>query len=283
MAADPALTGRVRFVKVSTDGLKALSKAQGASALPYVGLYAGGERLLGMQVTPSRAKQLRANVATVLAAPSPVPPADQQWALDPNGFAVLVNASQAAAKAEAAKRDAAAAVASTASLSERLLALAGGGGGLVATAPPRPAMGPTPPPARTWFQQDFFDRYGADFNPLAEAGAADIASRLPPGHHYLDFTGAGLYTAAQLDAAMAELKAAVYGNPHSANPSSALSDERVEAVRAQVLAFLSASPEEYQVVFTASATAALKHVSAKLWRRQAVAPASPAASTPPLA
>ena len=82
---------------------------------------------------------------------------------------------------------------------------------------------------------------------------------------------------------MAELKAAVYGNPHSANPSSTLSDERVEAVRAQVLAFLSASPEEYQVVFTASATAALKHVSAKLWRRQAVAPASPAASTPPLA
>jgi molybdenum cofactor sulfurtransferase len=52
----------------------------------------------------------------------------------------------------------------------------------------------------------------------------------------------------------------VYGNPHSANPSSTLTGQRVEEARDLVLRFFNAVPAEYQVVFTKSATGALQTV-----------------------
>ena len=50
------------------------------------------------------------------------------------------------------------------------------------------------------------------------------------------------------------------GNPHSASPSSKLSTHRVEDVRARVLRFFKADPNEFDVVFVANATAGIKLV-----------------------
>lgn len=77
----------------------------------------------------------------------------------------------------------------------------------------------------------------------------EVGSRMPRGSHYLDFTGSGLYTNAQLAAAYKELGSVVLGNPHSTNPSSALSTEELRRARARVLAWLNADPEEYAVAF----------------------------------
>ena len=52
----------------------------------------------------------------------------------------------------------------------------------------------------------------------------------------------------------------LFGNPHSQCPASALSTERVEAVRSRMLRFFNASPEHFDLVFTANATAAIKLV-----------------------
>jgi len=55
--------------------------------------------------------------------------------------------------------------------------------------------------------------------------------------------------------------AAIFGNPHSANPSSEASTQLVDRVRARVLSHLNADAKEYVVVFTANATAAARLVA----------------------
>lgn len=52
----------------------------------------------------------------------------------------------------------------------------------------------------------------------------------------------------------------LFGNPHSQCPASSLSTERVEAVRSRMLRFFNASPDQFDLVFTANATAAIKLV-----------------------
>lgn len=79
-------------------------------------------------------------------------------------------------------------------------------------------------------------------------------------HVYLDYTGGSQYADRQLEAHMALLKTHVLGNPHSINPTSHAATELTEQVRAAVLAFFNASPDEYEVVFTANASGALKLV-----------------------
>ena len=84
-------------------------------------------------------------------------------------------------------------------------------------------------------------------------------SRLDAGGHvYLDYTGAGLYSDAQLDEHLALLRGSVFGNPHSVNPTSSAMTELVERARAAVLEFFGASPDEYDVIFTPNATGALR-------------------------
>lgn len=80
------------------------------------------------------------------------------------------------------------------------------------------------------------------------------------GHVYLDYTGAGLYSRAQLFAHQELLNSQVFGNPHSYNPTSICSTELVEQARAYVLKFFNASPEEYVCIFTQNASGALKIV-----------------------
>jgi selenocysteine lyase/cysteine desulfurase len=53
---------------------------------------------------------------------------------------------------------------------------------------------------------------------------------------------------------------AVLGNPHSSNPASMATTGWVEACRCRVREFFRAAPEEYEVIFTANASHALKLV-----------------------
>jgi molybdenum cofactor sulfurtransferase len=80
------------------------------------------------------------------------------------------------------------------------------------------------------------------------------------GHVYLDYTGAGLYAESQPREHLALLSREVFGNPHSTNPSSQSATDYAERARTSVLDFFGASPDEYAVVFTANASAALKLV-----------------------
>ena len=93
----------------------------------------------------------------------------------------------------------------------------------------------------------------------APAAAASILERLRSddfarldraGHVYLDYTGAGLYAESQLAEHLELLRANVFGNPHSLNPTSAAMTELVEQARAAVLDFFHASPDEYVAIFT---------------------------------
>ncbi len=81
------------------------------------------------------------------------------------------------------------------------------------------------------------------------------------GHVYLDYTGSALYPASLVALHGSSLQASVLGNPHSVNPASAKSAKLIERARQRVLAFFDADPEEYQVIFTANTSAAIKLVA----------------------
>lgn len=109
---------------------------------------------------------------------------------------------------------------------------------------------------------DFLQRYPA----YAQTYALDILrdreyARLDRlGHIYLDYTGGGLYAESQLREHMEWLSRYVYGNPHSVNPTSQAATQAIEATRALILEFFHADPQEYEVIFTANASGALKLV-----------------------
>lgn len=77
---------------------------------------------------------------------------------------------------------------------------------------------------------------------------------------YLDYTGANLYAESQLVEHFEMLRSGVFGNPHSANPTSAAMTEHVERTRRSVLNYFNARAEDYILVFTQNASAALKLV-----------------------
>jgi selenocysteine lyase/cysteine desulfurase len=95
---------------------------------------------------------------------------------------------------------------------------------------------------------------------FAELRAREFSRLDRLGQVYLDYTGSGLYAESQARRHAELLCDTVLGNPHSRNPTSRAATERVEAVRARVLAFFDADPDEYEVVFTPNATGALKLV-----------------------
>jgi len=53
----------------------------------------------------------------------------------------------------------------------------------------------------------------------------------------------------------------LFGNPHSASASSQLASRRIDDTRLQVLQFFNASPDDFDVIFVANATAAIKLVA----------------------
>ncbi len=77
---------------------------------------------------------------------------------------------------------------------------------------------------------------------------------------YLDYTGGALYADSQIRQHQALLRNGIFGNPHSNSPTSRAATSLAEDARRAVLAFFSASPDEYTVVFTANASAALRLV-----------------------
>ncbi|KAK6334526.1 hypothetical protein TWF730_003740 [Orbilia blumenaviensis] len=77
---------------------------------------------------------------------------------------------------------------------------------------------------------------------------------------YLDHAGCTLYPSSLMHRYAQDLTSNLFGNPHSASPSSMLSSTRVETVRSRVLKFFNASPDHFDLVFVANATAAIKVV-----------------------
>ncbi|TVY84427.1 Molybdenum cofactor sulfurase [Lachnellula suecica] len=77
---------------------------------------------------------------------------------------------------------------------------------------------------------------------------------------YLDHAGTTLYSKSLMERFMVDMMSNLYGNPHSASPSSQLSTNRIEDTRLKVLQFFKADPDEFDVVFVANATAGIKLV-----------------------
>jgi selenocysteine lyase/cysteine desulfurase len=99
----------------------------------------------------------------------------------------------------------------------------------------------------------------AETSALDALRASEYARLDAQGHVYLDYTGAGLHADCQIRQHAELLTGAVFGNPHSASPTSAGMTRLVEQARRAVLAWFNAG-DEYTAVFTQNATAALKHV-----------------------
>ncbi|KAK6364711.1 hypothetical protein LTS17_012009 [Exophiala oligosperma] len=78
---------------------------------------------------------------------------------------------------------------------------------------------------------------------------------------YLDHAGTTLYAKSLIEAYSKELTCNIFGNPHSASASSQLSSRRIDDVRLSVLRFFNASPDDFDVIFVANATAAIKLVA----------------------
>jgi molybdenum cofactor sulfurtransferase len=78
------------------------------------------------------------------------------------------------------------------------------------------------------------------------------------GQVYLDYTGGNIYPKSLVQKHYRYLQSAVYGNPHSVNPTSLLSEKFVSEARQKVLDFFNA--HGYYCIFTQNATGALQIV-----------------------
>ncbi|KAJ0414680.1 molybdenum cofactor sulfurase [Aspergillus carlsbadensis] len=78
---------------------------------------------------------------------------------------------------------------------------------------------------------------------------------------YLDHAGTTLYAKSLIDSFSRELTSNLYGNPHSLSASSQLSLQRADDIRLKALRFFNASPDDFDLVFVANATAAIKLVA----------------------
>jgi selenocysteine lyase/cysteine desulfurase len=80
------------------------------------------------------------------------------------------------------------------------------------------------------------------------------------GEAYLDYTGSGLYAESQVRRHLEYLTDSVLGNPHSQSVASLRSTEHIEDARRLTLEFFAADPAEYDVIFTANASGAMRLV-----------------------
>jgi selenocysteine lyase/cysteine desulfurase len=78
------------------------------------------------------------------------------------------------------------------------------------------------------------------------------------GLAYLDYTGAALYPASLVRRDARRLATRVLGNPHSESAPSIASTDALDEARRLTLRLLDADPDEYDVAFTANATAAVR-------------------------
>lgn len=80
------------------------------------------------------------------------------------------------------------------------------------------------------------------------------------GSTYLDHAGTTLYPKSLIERFSADMITNLYGNPHSASPSSQLTTRRIEDIRLRLLGLFNADPEEFDIIFVANATAGMKLV-----------------------
>lgn len=120
----------------------------------------------------------------------------------------------------------------------------------------------TSPPPHGKSYEAFLARYPdyAETAILDELREKELSRLDRTGHVYLDYTGGGLYGESQVRRHMDLLLEETFGNPHSSNPTSAMSSQLIEHCRRHVLTFFNASPEDYVCIFTANASHALKLV-----------------------
>ncbi|KAI1333989.1 PLP-dependent transferase [Xylariaceae sp. FL0016] len=78
---------------------------------------------------------------------------------------------------------------------------------------------------------------------------------------YLDHGGSTVYARSTVESFAMKMIANLYGNPHSENAPAKLSGDVVDEVRWKTLDFLGANPENFDLVFVANATAAIKLVA----------------------
>ncbi|MFN0106179.1 MAG: aminotransferase class V-fold PLP-dependent enzyme [Bryobacteraceae bacterium] len=93
-------------------------------------------------------------------------------------------------------------------------------------------------------------------NAIDALRAAEYARLDQQGQCYLDYTGGSLYAESQIAQHLQMLRDSVFGNPHSANPTSTAMTDLVESARHYVLEYFRA--EDYFLVFTQNASAALR-------------------------
>eukprot|EP01025_Chloroclados_australasicus_P039899 TRINITY_DN4155_c0_g1_i1.p1 TRINITY_DN4155_c0_g1~~TRINITY_DN4155_c0_g1_i1.p1 ORF type:complete len:789 (+),score=82.25 TRINITY_DN4155_c0_g1_i1:167-2533(+) len=275
LASDPEMQKNVRFVKFNVNRSKALAKNEGVKAMPFVQIYRPGQGIVfGFQAAPHKVRALRKNIQVALDNP------DKKIMLDPNGFAILREI-PAATDAESEKQRLVEQLSRHGnSLFDRLSKID------VQSSPQSNGNTPPPPPPPSSnnngngkvpvagtqqvldhdmqiAKQIFLRQQGKDYGyegRIDQLYATEVAPRMKPYEHYLDYTGSSVYCNSQLEAALKELSTQMFGNPHSANPSSSLTEEKVEQVREMVARFFNADPTKYQVAFTKSATGALKIV-----------------------
>ncbi|HEY7188290.1 MAG TPA: aminotransferase class V-fold PLP-dependent enzyme [Vicinamibacterales bacterium] len=75
---------------------------------------------------------------------------------------------------------------------------------------------------------------------------------------YLDYAGAALHPASIVRRDAARLQRSIFGNPHSENAPSRASTAAMEDARAETLRFFGADAREYDLVFTANASSAMR-------------------------
>ena len=92
---------------------------------------------------------------------------------------------------------------------------------------------------------------------LDELRVAEYRRLDSSGHVYLDYTGAGLYADSQISEHAELLEKELFGNPHSASPTSMKTTGAVERARASVLDYFNGTGN-YTAVFTLNASGALK-------------------------
>src|ERR1700722_8582756 len=95
---------------------------------------------------------------------------------------------------------------------------------------------------------------------LDECRATEYRRLDEPRPVYLDYTGGSLWAESQIQKHFELLRSSVLGNPHSASPASVAMTEHVERTRRHILNYFHARTEDYVLVFTQNASAALKLV-----------------------
>ena len=93
---------------------------------------------------------------------------------------------------------------------------------------------------------------------FAELRRGEFGRLAATGSVYLDYGGAALYPASLVANDACRLSRQVLGNPHSESGPSLASTDAIERARCLTLRFLDSDPAEYDVVFTANASAAIR-------------------------